>query len=88
MTKRTALRSPIIRRYASASNYALRSKTSRVGEQRKTQLLRHFGSLKQVREASLEALSRAPGLPQSVARAVYDYFHAAPEETRHATPSS
>jgi excinuclease ABC subunit C len=50
-----------------------------VGEQRKTQLLRYFGSLKQVREASLEALSLAPGMPQSVARAVYDYFHPAPE---------
>jgi excinuclease ABC subunit C len=50
-----------------------------VGEQRKTQLLRHFGSLKQVREASFEALSMAPGMPQSVARAVYDYFHPTPE---------
>jgi excinuclease ABC subunit C len=46
-----------------------------VGEQRKTQLLRHFGSLKQVREASFDALSTVPGMPQSVARAVYDYFH-------------
>src|SRR5919201_1074953 len=59
-----------------------------VGEQRKTQLLRHFGSLKQVREASFEALSTAPGMPQSVARAVYDYFHPTPggedEEARQA----
>ena len=58
-----------------------------VGEQRKTQLLRHFGSLKQVREASFEALSTVPGMPQSVARAVYDYFHATPDgddEARHA----
>lgn len=54
-----------------------------VGEQRKTQLLRHFGSLKQVREASFEALSATPGIPQSVARAVYDYFHATPDDERH-----
>ena len=50
-----------------------------VGEQRKTQLLRHLGSLKQVREASLETLSAVPGMPQSVACAVYDYFHPTPE---------
>jgi excinuclease ABC subunit C len=50
-----------------------------VGEQRKTQLLRHFGSLKQVREASLDALNTMPGMPQSVAHAVYDYFHPTPE---------
>ncbi|MGE3536460.1 MAG: excinuclease ABC subunit UvrC [Candidatus Tectimicrobiota bacterium] len=46
-----------------------------VGGQRKTQLLRHFGSLKQVREASREALQEV--LPVAVAQAVYDYFHAA-----------
>jgi len=51
-----------------------------VGEQRKTQLLRHFGSLKQVREASFEALSTVPGMPQPVARAVYGYFHPTPAE--------
>jgi excinuclease ABC subunit C len=49
-----------------------------VGEQRKTQLLRHLGSLKQVREASFEVLMTVPGIPQSVARAVYDYFHTMP----------
>ena len=67
---------------------ATRSQKSLDLVQRKTQLLRHFGSLKQVREASLEALSTAPGMPQSVARAVYDYFHPTPgvedEEARQA----
>lgn len=47
-----------------------------VGEQRKVLLLKHFGSLRQVREASYEALSAVPGVPPAVARAVYDYFHA------------
>jgi excinuclease ABC subunit C len=47
-----------------------------VGAQRKTQLLRHFGSLKQVREASVAELTSV--LPERVARTVYDYFHAAP----------
>jgi excinuclease ABC subunit C len=47
-----------------------------VGAQRKTQLLRYFGSLKQVREASLVELTSV--LPARVARTVYDHFHAAP----------
>lgn len=50
-----------------------------VGGQRKTQLLKHFGSLKQVRQASLDALLAMPGLPEAVARALYDYFHPADE---------
>ena len=43
-----------------------------VGEKRKVQLLRHFGSLKQVREASLNELEAVPGVPQRVAAAVYE----------------
>jgi excinuclease ABC subunit C len=50
-----------------------------VGGQRKTQLLRHFGSLKQVREASFEALAEVPGLPETVARTIHEYFHPAEE---------
>ena len=42
------------------------------GEKRKVQLLRHFGSLKQVREASLDELEAVPGVPQRVAAAVYE----------------
>jgi excinuclease ABC subunit C len=49
-----------------------------VGAQRKTQLLRHFGSLKQVREASFLELAAVPGIPEPVAQAVYDYFRATP----------
>jgi excinuclease ABC subunit C len=46
-----------------------------IGAQRKTQLLRHFGSLKQVRDASVAELTSV--LPERFARTVYDYFHAA-----------
>ena len=49
-----------------------------VGAGRRTQLLRHFGSLKQIREASLAELTSVPGLPERIAHAVYDYFHATP----------
>lgn len=46
-----------------------------VGAHRKTQLLRHFGSLKQVREASLAELTSVPSLSERTARAVYEHFH-------------
>ncbi|MFO7983464.1 MAG: helix-hairpin-helix domain-containing protein, partial [Desulfuromonadales bacterium] len=46
-----------------------------VGEKRRKMLLRHFGSLKKVREASLEELETSPGVPPSLARRIYDYFH-------------
>jgi excinuclease ABC subunit C len=47
-----------------------------IGAQRKTLLLRHFGSLKKVRNASLDELQAVPGLPQQVARHIFEYFHA------------
>jgi excinuclease ABC subunit C len=74
-------------RFAVTYHKALRSKqrlrsaledVSGVGGQRKTQLLRHFGSVKQIRAASLESLEAVPGLPPRVAQAVYAYFHPAP----------
>jgi excinuclease ABC subunit C len=45
-----------------------------VGPARRKALLRHFGSVKKIREATAEELSAAPGVPESVARAVYEYF--------------
>ena len=47
-----------------------------VGAGRRIQLLQHFGSLKQIREASPSELKSVPGLPERVAQAVYDHFHA------------
>ncbi len=46
-----------------------------VGPGRRKALLRHFGSLKKVREASLEALLAMPGVPEKVAREVFAFFH-------------
>ena len=43
-----------------------------LGEVRRKQLLRHFGSVKQVREASLEDLYAVPSLPKKVAEAVHE----------------
>ena len=45
-----------------------------VGEKRRTELLRHFKSIKNIRAASLEELEEA--VPKNTARAVYDFFRA------------
>ncbi len=50
-----------------------------LGKKRAQALLRHFGSLKRVREADLEQLRAAPGIPEKVAREVFGAFHPAPE---------
>lgn len=43
---------------------------SGVGEKRRKQLLKHFGSLKKIKEATIEDLEKA-GMPQNVAQAIY-----------------
>ena len=44
-----------------------------VGPKRKTLLLKHFESVKKIREASVEELQKA-GLPKAVAESVETYF--------------
>jgi excinuclease ABC subunit C len=49
-----------------------------LGPKGKQALLNHFDlSLKNIREAALEALEQTPGVQKKAARAVYDYFHPA-----------
>jgi excinuclease ABC subunit C len=43
-----------------------------IGKKRKTQILRHFGSFRAIREASLEDLQKMPGLPKKVAEAIFE----------------
>jgi excinuclease ABC subunit C len=50
---------------------------SGIGEKRRTQLLKHFGSVEKVKAASLSELGTAPGMNTSVARKVYDTLHPA-----------
>jgi excinuclease ABC subunit C len=47
-----------------------------IGPARQRDLLRHFGSLKKIREASLESLLAVPGITRKAASAVHDYFAA------------
>ena len=46
-----------------------------IGPARKRALLLHFGTAGKVRAASLEDLQRAPGVSETVAQAVYDFYH-------------
>ena len=47
-----------------------------IGPARKRALLLHFGTASKVRAAALEDLQRAPGVSATVARKVYDLYHA------------
>lgn len=46
-----------------------------VGENRKKALLRHFGSLKGLKEANLQAIATVPGIGKKLAQQIYDGFH-------------
>jgi excinuclease ABC subunit C len=52
-----------------------------IGVKRQRALLKHFGSLKRVRQASLEELRAMPGLPSSVAEAVFRFFRSGVTKT-------
>ena len=46
-----------------------------LGPARRKKLLKHFGSVKRMREATREDIAAVPGVPGSVADAVYDSLH-------------
>lgn len=54
-----------------------------VGEARRTALLRHFGSLKRVREASIEEIAEVEGMGPAVAERLHAFLHA-PKKTKTA----
>ncbi|GGD47972.1 excinuclease ABC subunit UvrC [Erythrobacter arachoides] len=47
-----------------------------IGPARKRALLLHFGTASKVRAAALDDLKRVPGVSESVAQKVYDFYHA------------
>ncbi len=49
-----------------------------VGPGRRRALLKHFGSLKQIRAATVEEFAAMPGLPRGVAQAIFSFFHGSP----------
>ncbi len=53
-----------------------------VGPKRKKAIMRHFGSMKRLRMASVEDIAQVKGVPESVAREIYDTLRAWDEEGR------
>lgn len=45
-----------------------------IGDKRKIKLLKHFGSIERIRNASLEELSKVDGMNIKVAQSVYEFF--------------
>lgn len=50
-----------------------------IGEKRWKGLVRHFGSLKKVREATTEELMKLPGISRKIAEAVREHFNRKPQ---------
>jgi excinuclease ABC subunit C len=48
-----------------------------IGETRRKQLIRHFGSARKIREASMDDLKQAPGLGDALAETVWRHLHGA-----------
>lgn len=46
-----------------------------IGKKRQAALLKHFGSLSRIREATLEELAAVPGMNRKAAAALYDHLH-------------
>ncbi len=51
-----------------------------IGAGRQRQLLRHFGSVKRVRHASVDELAAVPGMSRTAAEAVFAHFARQPDE--------
>jgi excinuclease ABC subunit C len=37
--------------------------------------MKHFGSIQEIREASVEKLAEVPEIPENVANQIYEFFH-------------
>jgi excinuclease ABC subunit C len=46
-----------------------------VGPKRKRDLLKHFGSVKKIREASMEELQEVKGISAKLAAEIYQHLH-------------
>ena len=47
-----------------------------VGEARRKALMRHFKSIEEMKNASVEQFAEIPEIPENIARGIYDFFHA------------
>lgn len=77
-------------RFAIEYHRSLRSKTQvksvledipGVGEARRKALMRHFGSMEEMKAATAEQFSEIPEIPENIAKSIYDFFHPSEEKT-------
>ncbi len=54
-----------------------------VGPTRRKALMRHFDSIADIKNASVEALCEVPEIPQHIAQGIYDYLHTSNAESEH-----
>ena len=54
-----------------------------VGENRRKQLIRYFGEIRKIKEAEVETLMEVPGIPKSVAKNIYTFFHVDAQEEKN-----
>lgn len=47
-----------------------------LGPQRRTDLVKHFGSVKKLKEASVEEIAAVKGFGPKLAQTVFDHLHA------------
>ena len=59
-----------------------------VGPARRRALMKHFKSIEEVKEAEVETLMEAEGIPQHVAEGIYQYFHSATADNAQVTVQS
>ncbi len=50
-----------------------------VGPARRKALMRHFGSIREVKEASVEQLCQVPEIPEHIGKQIYEFFRAEAE---------
>ena len=63
------------KRRAKKSTASALEQIPRVGPKRRRELLRHFGGIRGIENASLEELMRVPGIDRRIAEDVYGAFH-------------
>jgi len=71
-------------RFAIEYNRTLRSKRYKssqldeidgIGEKRKKALIKHFGSISNLKKAEVEEIEKVQGISKNIAKKIYDYFH-------------
>jgi excinuclease ABC subunit C len=48
-----------------------------IGEARRNTLIKHFGSVKKLKNASVDDITAVKAIPKKLAQAIFDHFHAA-----------